>query len=104
MVKEVYVAPRFKSSLQNFYGHHHEQVDSSNIHILNSNEYFPFYIPFSFPLLPTFTEVAYMSNTAQGLKLAVAHSPFASKFQCGPLKISSQSSTWRVKIRKNKIV
>ena len=24
----------------------------------------------------------------QGLKLAVAHSPFASKFQCGPLKIS----------------
>ena len=40
----------------------------------------------------------------QGLKLAVAHTPFASKFQCGPLKISSQSSTWRVKIRKNKIV
>ena len=40
----------------------------------------------------------------QGLNLAVAHSPFASKFQCGPLKISSQSSTWRVKIRKNKIV
>jgi hypothetical protein len=40
----------------------------------------------------------------QGLKLAVAHSPFASKFQCGPLKISSQSSTWRVKIGKNKIV
>jgi hypothetical protein len=67
MVKEVYVAPRFKSSLQNFYGHHHEQVDSSNIHFLNSNEYFPFYIPFSFPLLPTFTEVAYMSNTADVL-------------------------------------
>jgi hypothetical protein len=42
--------------------------------------------------------------TRQGLKLAVAHSPFASKFQCGPLKISSQSSTWRVKIRKNKMV
>ena len=40
----------------------------------------------------------------QGLKLAVAHSPFASKFQCGPLKIASPSSTWRVKIRKNKIV
>ena len=36
----------------------------------------------------------------QGLKLAVAHSPFASKFQRGPLKISSQSSTWRVKIKK----
>ena len=43
-------------------------------------------------------------QSLQGLKLAVAHSPFASKFQCGPLKISSQSSTWRVKIRKNKIV
>ena len=27
--------------------------------------------------------------TRQGLKLAVAHSPFASIFQCGPLKISS---------------
>jgi hypothetical protein len=40
----------------------------------------------------------------QDLKLAVAHSPFTSKFQCGPLKISTQSSTWRVKIRKNKIV
>jgi hypothetical protein len=44
-------------------------------------------------------------QTVQGLKLAVANSPFGSKFQCGPLKISSQSSTWRVKIRiKNKIV
>jgi hypothetical protein len=27
--------------------------------------------------------------TSSGLKLEVAHSPFASKFQCGPLKISS---------------
>jgi hypothetical protein len=40
----------------------------------------------------------------QGLKLAAAHSPFVSKFQCGPLKISFQTSTWRVKIRKNKSV
>jgi hypothetical protein len=46
-------------------------------------------------------ELAIAEN--QGLKLAFTHSPFASKFQCGPLKISSQSSTWRVKIRKNKI-
>ena len=49
-------------------------------------------------------DVTREESDIQGLKLAVAHSPFASKFQCGPLKISSQSSTWRVKIRKNKSV
>lgn len=39
-----------------------------------------------------------------GFEISVAHSSFASKFQCGPLKISSQSSNWRMKITKNKIV
>jgi hypothetical protein len=56
------------------------------------------------PKIINVDQTGYVKNRFQGLKLAVAHSPFASKFQCGPLKISSQSSTWRVKIGKNKIV
>ena len=43
-------------------------------------------------------------KTSEFTAVVIPTKPFASKFQCGPLKISSQLSTWRVKIRKNKIV
>jgi hypothetical protein len=40
LLKQDYVAPGLKSSLQNLYGRHHNLVD---IHISNDNGFFTFY-------------------------------------------------------------
>ena len=67
LLKQGYVAPRLKSSLQKFYGRHHNLVDViRNIHISIDNGSFIFYVDIFFPLtlprlLPDLT--VYMSNT-----------------------------------------
>jgi len=49
MLKHGYVAPRLKSSLQNFYGHHDKLVDRYKIFISQMKmELFPFMLIFSF--------------------------------------------------------
>ena len=68
LLKQGYVAPWLKSSLQKVYDNHHELIDRSEyIHISNVNESLPLYIKFFFllsstRLFPVLT--IYMTNTA----------------------------------------
>ena len=50
LLKQGYVAPRLKSSLQKFYGRLHNLVDLRNIHISNDNGSFTFYVDVFFLL------------------------------------------------------
>ena len=62
LLKQGYVAPRLKSSIQKFYDRHHNLVDRYKISISNDNGSFTFYLDIFFPLsLPRYL---HMSNTS----------------------------------------
>jgi len=86
LLKQGYVAPRLKPSLQKLYVRHHNLVDryeeefedtkGVNIHISNDNGSFSFYVDAFFPLslprlLPDLT--VYMSNTVVSYKMQKLH-------------------------------
>ena len=50
LLKQSYVAPRLKSSLQKLYDRHHDLIDLRNIHILYNNGSFTFYVDVFFHL------------------------------------------------------
>jgi hypothetical protein len=69
MLKHGYVAPRLKSSLQNFYGHHDKLVDRYKIFISQMKmELFPFMLIFLSSITDnTFNGLDFMSNMASVL-------------------------------------